>query len=82
MATCAFFKLHKSLPAPGIPVKVLVAKRLTVATSDTSEEIGHLPTEFNYLRACIKSGRIYEGAVRSSAVRPLPKVSVDIAPTS
>ena len=82
VATCAFFKAHKALPATGTPVKVRVVQRVSVVSSDSDEEIGHLPTEFNYLRVCIKSGRTYDGAVRSSALRPLPKVSVDIAPAS
>jgi len=82
VATCAFHREHESLPSAGAPVRVQLGRRITVVTSDSDEEIGHLPTEFNYLRACIKSGRTYEGVVRSSAERPLPRVSVDIAPAS
>ncbi len=82
VATCAFFNSHEDLPLAEAPVRVQAGQRLVVLSSETEEEIGYLPTEFNYLRGCINLGRIYEGAVRSSGKRPLPRVSVDIAPTS
>jgi hypothetical protein len=80
VATCAFYREHESLPSAAVPVRIRIGRRLTVVTSDSDEEVGHLPTEFNYLRACMKAGRAYEGMVRSSAERPLPRVTVDIAP--
>jgi len=82
LATCAFYRDHESLPPAGTLIALIVNQRVTVVTAGTGEEIGHLPTEFNYLRACIRSGRIYEGLVKSIAERPLLRVSVDIAPTN
>jgi len=81
VATCAFYENHEGLPPVGTPVLVKVDRRVTVIAADTNEEIGFLPTEFNYLRACIKSGRSYEGLVQSISERPLLRVSVDMAPS-
>ena len=82
VATSAFYRQRKGLPEAGTEVEIRVSKRVAVVTSDSGQEVGNLPTQFNYLRACINSGRQYKGVVRSSAERPLPRVSVDIAPVA
>jgi len=79
---CAYFAGHGDLPPVGAAVRVVASKRMTVISGDAEEEIGFLPTEYNYLRQCIREGHSYSGVVQSSSLRPIPRVIVDIAPTS
>jgi hypothetical protein len=76
---CDFFINHSRLPDVGTPIQVSLAIRLTVITNE-GETIGFLPTQYNYLAACIKAGRNYQGVVASSSLRPISKVQVEIMP--
>jgi hypothetical protein len=53
--------------------------RLAVET-DLGEEIGYLPTKYNYLKVCMDNGFRYTGSVRTVSIVPTPSVSVDITP--
>jgi hypothetical protein len=76
---CEFFVNHKTCPAAGTVLHIAQKKRV-VAQTGTGEVVGNLPTNFNYLAACIKGGYSYIGAVRSSSDGPpVATVTADFA---
>jgi hypothetical protein len=75
-----YFARHKAPPKIGLEVVVSFERRLTMRT-DSNETLGFLPTKFNYLAGCIRSGRSYGGQVSDVASKPLIRIRVDIAPT-
>lgn len=80
VSRCDYFKNHGDVPPAGTAVKVVFnGHRLSVVTY-SGEEIGYLPTRFNYIVNCIEDGISYEGAVTSSRLNPTPSVFVDIIP--
>ena len=80
VSRCDYFLKHKTVPFPGTQVLLFFkGMRLTVETTK-GEEVGYLPTKFNYLRACIAGGLNYAGTVSASSSSPFPNVTVDIVP--
>jgi hypothetical protein len=53
--------------------------RLAICTK-RGEEIGFLPTKFNYLKNCLDNGFRYSGVVRAAMSFVNPSVLVDIVP--
>ena len=76
---CDYFHQHRQPPNIGTSVLVSPGKRITVSTN-SGEVIGYLPTQFNYLAACIASGFSYTGQVTLSVAKPIVKVEVAISP--
>jgi len=77
-----YFKNHKSAPPIGTSLHIALQKRL-VALTDGGEVVGSLPTQFNYLAACLESGYGYVGTVRdSSSGPPTAIVATDFAAVS
>jgi len=77
-----FYFLNSGGSLPSIGTEVIVAfngLRLAVETH-LGEEIGYLPTKYNYIKNCIDDGFKYVGVVRSIMVIPAPTVLVDIVP--
>jgi hypothetical protein len=74
-----YFQNHGGVPAKGTSVSIELRIRVCVVSSK-GEVIGNLPTKNNGLAQCIKAGWKYRGVVRSSALKPFPKVAVDGAP--
>jgi len=64
-----FFKNHGGPPPVGTELQIAHKKRI-VAQTTSGEIVGGLPTSFNYLAACLKSGFKYVGQVRRSAKAP------------
>jgi hypothetical protein len=52
--------------------------RIVVVSKENLVIIGNLPTEYNYISACLSSGYKYEGTVVSSGTSPFPYVVVDL----
>jgi hypothetical protein len=76
---CAYFKNHKVSPPTGTRLSLAHAKRL-VAQTDMGEIVGNLPTQFNYLAACMEDGYSYVGQVRdSNNGPPMATVAADFA---
>src|SRR5467141_2446765 len=63
VATSAYYKNHKGVPPTGTKVEVVQQKRISFA-STAGEVIGHLPTQYNYLAACLADGFKYAGTVQ------------------
>ena len=81
VATSEYYSKNTSLPAVQIIVQIrnkVHLGRLAVETVDTHEVIGNLPTQYNYLLNCIKSGYHYHGHVISSGITPIPFVVVTL----
>ncbi|RLC63580.1 MAG: hypothetical protein DRI01_04965 [Chloroflexi bacterium] len=83
VAVCTYYSDHGDVPPVNTDVDViskLVGRRIGVQTSTVSELIGYLPTEYNYLRQCMEQGYSYSGAVTSSSLKPIPRISVSLKP--
>lgn len=77
--TSDYYKNHKNLPQKDMGIVISTTTRI-VAVSDQNEIIGNLPTEYNYLLACIEEGYQYEGIVVDSYLKPLPSVTIAVTP--
>ncbi|HAW08360.1 MAG TPA: hypothetical protein DCW42_04210 [Bacteroidetes bacterium] len=75
-----YFSDHKSTPPKDKDIYVVFEKRLSVKTLQENETIGYLPTQFNYLAACIKDGKNYIGKVVMVTQKPIVIVEVLIQP--
>jgi|WetSurMetagenome_2_1015567.scaffolds.fasta_scaffold267753_2 hypothetical protein len=76
---CTYHQHHKSAPPVGTSLHIALQKRL-VALTNAGEVVGSLPTQFNYLAACLEAGYGYVGQVRdSSNGPPAATVAADFA---
>jgi len=77
---CDYFKSHgNACPADGTVLEIAQKKRIVAQTS-AGEIVGNLPTQLNYLAACLRDGYTYAGQVRSSnATGLIVVVSADFA---
>jgi len=76
---CDYYRQHNALPEIGTRLTLRLGKRIRVETTQ-EELIGYLPTRFNYLAACLRSGYSYSGSVTSTAKPPILRVQVSISP--
>lgn len=73
------FKSAGSLPPPGETLHIRQRKRLVAETS-AGQDVGNLPTSYNYLAACLKEGWAYTGTVTASANGPpVATIAADFA---
>lgn len=79
VATSDYYKTYGNVPSKGTPVLITVNKRV-LAIDDKGVTIGNLPTDYNYLLACIQEGYHYEGQITDSSVSPIPYVSIAVTP--
>ena len=81
VAISEYFLNHNDVPSAGEPVELamqLINKRLAVVLTSTQEVIGNLPVSYNYLNLCIKKGKRYSGAIKSSGLLPIPFIVVNL----
>jgi hypothetical protein len=76
---CQFYITYQNVPAEGENIQVIFNSRI-VAVSKNGEEIGYLPTKYNYLKVCMDAGNRYSGRVTFSSVDPFPSVRIDVFP--
>lgn len=71
----------KGVPPP-VEEKLRIGQRKRlVAETFTGQSVGNIPTSFNYLAACLKTGWTYEGLVTASKNGPpLASVMADFVP--
>ncbi len=80
VSRCFYYLNYNTIPPLGTDVKVRFnGLRLSVETL-SGEEIGYLPTRYNYLKNCLADNFTYSGKVTSSTETPVPSVHVDIVP--
>ena len=78
VARCEYHKKRGEVPKVGTQVKVVQQKRIAVTTV-AGETIGYLPTQYNYLAACLAAGFKYRGKVQTSSNTPVPAVVVELS---
>lgn len=81
VARSEYFIAREEVP----PLRTEVSVRVRdgrIAVIAGNEQIGYLPTEYNYILMCFADGYSYSGAVTVSANRPVPAIRVAIAPAS
>ena len=77
---CFFFINFGSLPPIGTNISVVFnGLRIAVETA-RGEEVGYLPTSYNYLKLCMDAGITYGGTITSFRLKPTPAVFIDITP--
>jgi hypothetical protein len=75
----AYFKDSSNLPPKGTKINIVFNKpRLAAVADDTV--IGYLPTDKNYIKACLESGYEYPGVVSSSLSNPVPSIQITVSP--
>lgn len=78
-----YFSSKKNVPGPDTNVQVrkdLVGGRIAVETIRGNQSVGFLPTQYNYLAGCLKSGNKYKGKITASSNLPSPRIVVDLFP--
>jgi hypothetical protein len=76
-----YFNIHGNVPTIMEPVVLsdqLKNGRLVILSEKTGEEVGYLPSTYSSLLACMRKGFSYRGHVIYSALKPIPKVDVDL----
>lgn len=80
VARCFYFINYGDVPPGGTTVKVAFNGHRIAVETDLGEEIGYLPTKYNYIKICLDDSFAYHGVVNSSRTTPTPTVLVDIVP--
>lgn len=80
VAQCDYYTQNDGVPPVGTVVNVVHDGRIFVVDAASGLKVGALPTAFNYLAACIRSGVNYTGVVSYSANTSVPTVTVDFTP--
>lgn len=77
---CFYFTTFGTVPVSGTSVIVSFKGTRLIVETIVGEEIGYLPTKFNYLKLCIDDGFSYGGVVTNSKNTPTASIFVDIIP--
>lgn len=80
VSRCDYFTSTGKVPPRGTEVAIIFNGVRLAAVTKKKEEIGYLPTKYNYIRNCLVDGFNYLGVVSSSSLKPVPTVLVDITP--
>jgi len=80
VSRCFYFMNTATLPPLGTKVNISFNGIRLVAETTLGEEIGYLPTQYNYLKLCIDNGFNYTGEIISARTSPITAVMVDIIP--
>ncbi|MDL2290355.1 hypothetical protein LJB95_03015 [Paludibacteraceae bacterium OttesenSCG-928-F17] len=73
----------KGLVPPNHTEIIVIFDGTRIAALDIKEGLllGFLPTQYNYLRACIEGDYSYVGVVSSSSLTSVPSVTIDVKPS-
>jgi hypothetical protein len=77
---CDYYINNSDVPQSDTEVVINFNGVRLVAETATGEELGYLPTKYNYIRFCMNEGHIYSGVVAYSALVPSPTIRIDIVP--
>lgn len=77
---CFYFMNFSNIPPIGTSISIVFNGVRLVAETSLGEEIGYLPTKFNYLKFCMDDGFSYSGVVSGSNLQPSPYVKIDVTP--
>lgn len=74
---CDFFSQSRTVPVANDRLTIIFDGKRVFAVDMNRVKVGALPTNRNYLAACLASGVKYVGVVKGSAVAPVPTVEAD-----
>ncbi|MET6996394.1 hypothetical protein [Chitinophaga defluvii] len=77
---CFYFINYGNVPPVETEVFVSFNGVRLVVENKLKEEIGYLPTKFNYIKYCLDDKFKYGGTVTASSITSTPSVNVDIVP--
>lgn len=80
ISRCFYFMNAGTVPAVDSEVIVSFNGLRLVVETLLGEEIGYLPTKFNYIKVCLDNKFQYSGSISRSTNAPTPSVIVDIVP--
>ncbi|MBL7866767.1 hypothetical protein [Flavobacterium lindanitolerans] len=80
VSRCFFFINYSTIPPSGTEVTIAFNGVRLVAENSLGEELGYLPTKYNYLKYCLNDKFRYSGFIDHSTLFPTPSIRVDIAP--
>lgn len=80
VSRCFYFLSHKIVPPIKSNIYVVFNGKRIAVENESGEEIGYLPTKYNYIKFCIDEKFKYSGVITHSSLSPIPTVTVDIAP--
>lgn len=80
ISRCFYFINHGNVPPVGMDIIITFNGVRLVAENKLGEEIGYLPTKYNYLRFCQEDGFTYSGVIVHSSNLPTPSVTIDVTP--
>lgn len=78
---CFYFMNYLDVPPVGTSIIIIFNGIRLVAETLAGEEIGYLPTQYNYIKFCMEEGHSYSGIVSSSNAIPSPSVRIDVTPS-
>jgi len=81
VSRCRYFE-ERGIPPTGTAVILRFnGIRLVIVETMSGDEIGYLPTSFNYMKNCLDDGFAYSGIVSNNSITPTPHVFVDMIPS-
>lgn len=79
VARCQYYQDHNTVPPTGTKLMVVISNRVGVET-ESFELVGYLPTKYNYIASCIRSGYRYAGVIEASTDVHVPAVLIRLTP--
>ncbi len=80
VSRCFYFMNIAKVPIVGTEIRVFFNGVRVAVETLKGEEIGYLPTKYNYIKICLSDKFRYTGQVIASSSKPIPTVTVDIIP--
>lgn len=80
ISRCYYYLNYTNVPPVNTVVAIVFNGVRLVAENALGEEIGYLPTRYNYLLFCMNAGYKYTGVVVTSSKSPTPSIRIDIVP--
>ena len=77
VGNCDFYSQFGSVPSPNTQLGIIFDGRRVFAIDNNGVKIGALPTQYNYLVACMEDAVTYVGVVSASASSPVPTIEAD-----
>jgi hypothetical protein len=76
----SYVRKHNSVPSVETALAIRLHNDKLVAMDNSGNEMGYLPSRYNYLVDCIEQGYSYTGKVIASSINPFVSVIIDVTP--
>lgn len=80
VSRCFYYINYSKVPDVDTEITVVFNGIRMAIENLLGEELGYLPTKFNYLRLCLSDNFKYSGIITFSTSLPTPTIRVDITP--